>query len=80
MNLLLRKIGRFSNLTYRFSPCVFVPTARFSDILNEQISKTFPELRVVFTDENGDKAWKIMKRAEALQFAKRKALDLVLGK
>lgn len=41
---------------------------------------TFPEMRVVYDDvTTGKSAWKIMKRGEALTFAKSKNLDLVLG-
>ena len=41
---------------------------------------TYPQMRVVYDDvTTGKSAWKIMKRGEALAFAKSKSLDLVLG-
>lgn len=46
-------------------------------IINNRI--IYPEMRVVFTDEEGKKGWKIMSRIEALQFAKQQNLDLILG-
>lgn len=49
-----------------------------SIIRNNRIG--YPEMRVVYDDvTTGKTAWKIMKRGEALTFARSKSLDLVLG-
>ena len=47
-------------------------------LINESI--TAPSMRVIFMNKETSKSeWKIMDRAEALQFAKKMNLDLVLG-
>ena len=54
------------------------PSKADAVIRNNRI--TFPEMRVVYDDvTTGKSAWKIMKRGQALAFAKSKSLDLVLG-
>ena len=46
--------------------------------MNEQLR--FPSMRVVFPNlETGDMEWKILNRADALQMARDRSLDLILG-
>jgi hypothetical protein len=40
----------------------------------------YPEVRVVYEDDNGETTWKILTRREALDMARAKSLDLVLSK
>jgi hypothetical protein len=50
-----------------------------SVLTNEQIEAV--SMRVIFSDPStGQNNWKIMARQEALDFAKKQKLDLVLGK
>lgn len=40
----------------------------------------FPVMRVLYQNEEGKTEWKIMERAEALNFTKERGLDLICGK
>ena len=46
-------------------------------VRNEGIQ--YPEVRVVYNDENGENMWKILTRDKAIQFAQSKSMDLILG-
>jgi len=67
-------VGRVPLSARVFRSFATAPTA----LTNDQIRA--PTMRVIFPDATGKNTWKIMDRNEALDFAKKLKLDLVLGK
>lgn len=75
----IHRLGRGFTLVFYLQQrrLPFSSSSKLNLLRNNQIKHQ--NMRVVYTEEDGTKSWKILSRAEALQFVRDRNLDLILG-